>query len=264
MRRHLNRYVPNPRRTVDGGQCWSSVVECGRPRSSYQRTTDDSCGHRRSKRAGHRTERRDRGMSGVRVLVGTRKGAFTLTSDGRRGDWTVDGPHFGGLGDLPPQRVSGRPGPALRVRVRRLVRSADPALGRRRPELDHGRQRLHLLGRGRRAPVVRRHAAAVGVQADLAPRAVARRPGHGLRRRRGRRPLRIQRRRPEMDGAHRAPPAPDRADLAARRRRHVPAYDHPRSGPQGPHLRRHLGGGRVPQRRRRRQLAADQQGSALG
>jgi photosystem II stability/assembly factor-like uncharacterized protein len=35
-------------------------------------------------------------MSGVRVLVGTRKGAFTLTSDGRRGDWTVDGPHFGG------------------------------------------------------------------------------------------------------------------------------------------------------------------------
>ena len=35
-------------------------------------------------------------MSGVRVLVGTRKGAFTLTSDGTRRDWTVDGPHFGG------------------------------------------------------------------------------------------------------------------------------------------------------------------------
>ena len=35
-------------------------------------------------------------MSGVRVLVGTRKGAFTLTSDGRRDEWTVDGPHFGG------------------------------------------------------------------------------------------------------------------------------------------------------------------------
>ncbi|MEV6811318.1 exo-alpha-sialidase [Micromonospora sp. NPDC051296] len=35
-------------------------------------------------------------MSGVRVLVGTRKGAFVLTSDGRRDDWTVDGPHFGG------------------------------------------------------------------------------------------------------------------------------------------------------------------------
>ena len=35
-------------------------------------------------------------MSGVRVLVGTRKGAFVLTSDGKREDWTVSGPHFGG------------------------------------------------------------------------------------------------------------------------------------------------------------------------
>ena len=35
-------------------------------------------------------------MTGVRVLVGTRKGAFVLTSDGKRKDWTVDGPHFGG------------------------------------------------------------------------------------------------------------------------------------------------------------------------
>ncbi len=35
-------------------------------------------------------------MSGVRVLVGTRKGAFILTSDGKRKDWKVDGPHFGG------------------------------------------------------------------------------------------------------------------------------------------------------------------------
>jgi photosystem II stability/assembly factor-like uncharacterized protein len=35
-------------------------------------------------------------MSGVRVLVGTRKGAFVLTSDERRRDWEVSGPHFGG------------------------------------------------------------------------------------------------------------------------------------------------------------------------
>ncbi len=35
-------------------------------------------------------------MSGVRVLVGTRKGAFTLTSDGGRRDWEVSGPHFPG------------------------------------------------------------------------------------------------------------------------------------------------------------------------
>jgi photosystem II stability/assembly factor-like uncharacterized protein len=35
-------------------------------------------------------------MSGVRVLVGTRKGAFLLTSDSRRRDWQIDGPQFGG------------------------------------------------------------------------------------------------------------------------------------------------------------------------
>jgi BNR/Asp-box repeat len=35
-------------------------------------------------------------MGGVRVLVGTRKGAFILTSDGKRGRWNVAGPHFAG------------------------------------------------------------------------------------------------------------------------------------------------------------------------
>ncbi len=35
-------------------------------------------------------------MSGVRVLVGTRKGAFILTSDGKRQKWDVSGPHFAG------------------------------------------------------------------------------------------------------------------------------------------------------------------------
>jgi photosystem II stability/assembly factor-like uncharacterized protein len=35
-------------------------------------------------------------MSGVRVLVGTRKGAFVLTSDGKREKWNITGPHFPG------------------------------------------------------------------------------------------------------------------------------------------------------------------------
>ena len=35
-------------------------------------------------------------MSSVRVLVGTRKGAFILTADGRRKHWSVAGPHFAG------------------------------------------------------------------------------------------------------------------------------------------------------------------------
>jgi photosystem II stability/assembly factor-like uncharacterized protein len=35
-------------------------------------------------------------MSKVRVLVGTRKGAFILESDGKREKWDVSGPHFAG------------------------------------------------------------------------------------------------------------------------------------------------------------------------
>jgi photosystem II stability/assembly factor-like uncharacterized protein len=35
-------------------------------------------------------------MSKVRVLVGTRKGAFLITSDGKRDRWEIDGPHFAG------------------------------------------------------------------------------------------------------------------------------------------------------------------------
>jgi photosystem II stability/assembly factor-like uncharacterized protein len=35
-------------------------------------------------------------MKAVRVLAGTKKGAFILTSDTRRSTWTVDGPFFGG------------------------------------------------------------------------------------------------------------------------------------------------------------------------
>ncbi len=35
-------------------------------------------------------------MSAVRVLVGTAKGAFILTSDANRKKWTVSSPEFGG------------------------------------------------------------------------------------------------------------------------------------------------------------------------
>ncbi len=35
-------------------------------------------------------------MSRVRVLVGTKKGAFICTADGQRKRWAIEGPHFGG------------------------------------------------------------------------------------------------------------------------------------------------------------------------
>lgn len=51
-------------------------------------------------------------MSKVRVLVGTRKGAFILTSDARRETWEITGPHFAGWeiyhlkgSPLNPQRI---------------------------------------------------------------------------------------------------------------------------------------------------------------
>jgi photosystem II stability/assembly factor-like uncharacterized protein len=35
-------------------------------------------------------------VTAIRILVGTRKGAFVLTSDAKRKKWAVDGPHFAG------------------------------------------------------------------------------------------------------------------------------------------------------------------------
>ena len=56
-------------------------------------------------------------MAGVRVLVGTRKGAFVLTSDEGRRAWAVEGPLFGGLetyhlkgSPLDPDRIWAAPG----------------------------------------------------------------------------------------------------------------------------------------------------------
>ena len=41
-------------------------------------------------------ENKEANMSGVRVLVGTHKGAFVLTADGKRDKWDVTGPFFAG------------------------------------------------------------------------------------------------------------------------------------------------------------------------
>jgi hypothetical protein len=51
-------------------------------------------------------------VSGVRVLVGTRKGAFVLTSDAGREKWDVSGPHFAGWEIY---HVAGSPADPLRL-----------------------------------------------------------------------------------------------------------------------------------------------------
>ena len=40
--------------------------------------------------------KKKRRATGVRLLVGTRKGAFILTADGKRKQWKISGPHFAG------------------------------------------------------------------------------------------------------------------------------------------------------------------------
>ena len=62
-------------------------------------------------------------MSKVRVLVGTRKGAFILTADGKREQWEVSGPHFAGWETLPPERLAGRSQSHLRLADQRMVRT---------------------------------------------------------------------------------------------------------------------------------------------
>jgi hypothetical protein len=66
-------------------------------------------------------------MSGVRVLVGTRKGAFVLTSDGKRDRWDVSGPHFAGWEIYHLKGSPADPNRLYASHVHRLVRSAHPA-----------------------------------------------------------------------------------------------------------------------------------------
>src|SRR5580658_62995 len=51
---------------------------------------------RLSRVAARRRQQEGERMSRVRVLAGTKKGAFVLESDGKRDKWEVSGPHFAG------------------------------------------------------------------------------------------------------------------------------------------------------------------------
>ena len=171
-------------------------------------------------------------MSGVRVLVGTRKGAFILTADGERRAWEVSGPHFAGWEIY---HVKGSPADPNRLYASQssgwfgqvIQRSDDGG-----KTWAAGRQQVRLRRRRRHAPVVRRHAAPVGVQARLAPRAVARpipTPSTPASRtpRCSARPTAA---RPGTSSPACAATSTG-PDVAAGRRRHVPAHDHARSAP---------------------------------
>ena len=74
-------------------------------------------------------------MSSVRVLVGTHKGAFILTADGKREKWEVSGPHFAGWEMYHLKGSPVDPEPDLCVPNQRMVRPDHPALERWRKDL---------------------------------------------------------------------------------------------------------------------------------
>ena len=67
-------------------------------------------------------------MSKVRILVGTRKGAFILTGDGKRDKWEVSGPHFAGWELYHLKRIPCRSQSHLRFANQRMVRPGHSAL----------------------------------------------------------------------------------------------------------------------------------------
>jgi len=108
-------------------------------------------------------------MSSVRVLVGTRKGAFVLTSDGKREQWDVSGPHFPGWEIY---HVKGSPADPSRL----YASQSSGWFGQLIQRSDDGGASWEPVGNEFRGAghtsVVRRHPAPVGVRPGLAPGAV--------------------------------------------------------------------------------------------
>ena len=223
-------------------------------------------------------------MSSVRVLVGTRKGAFILSSDGKRKKWKVNGPHFAGWeiyhmkgSPVDPNRIyasqtSGwfgqivqrsddggktwnppggesmpTPGPEPPKPSNKFAYDTSAETGK--PLTTHqwydGTQhpwefkRVWHLEPSLTDPNT--------VYAGIEDAALFRSTDGGAVLARTLRPARPR----------------HRTQVAARRRRHVPAHHHPRPRQPRPHLHRHLRRRSLPHRRRRQDLEAHQQGPPL-
>ena len=202
-------------------------------------------------------------MSGIRVLVGTRKGAFILTSDGKRKEWEVSGPHFAGWEIY---HLKGSPADPNRIYASQtsgwfgqvMQRSSDGGA-----HLGAGGEQVRLRRHPRDASVVRRDTASLGVQARLAPGAFADGSGDGVCRRRGRRPVPVGRRRAGLGGASRSSRR-QRQSVGARRRRHGPPHHRARPAELGAYVHRHFGSRRLPYGRLWPDVAPDQQRIEVG
>ena len=163
-------------------------------------------------------------MSSVRVLAGTRKGAFVLTADGKRDQWEVAGPFFAGWEIY---HVKGSPADPDRLWASQSSGWSGQVIQRS----DDGGQTWEAVG-NRFAydgtPGTHQwydgtpHPWEFARVWHLEPSLV--RPGHGLCRGGGRRAVPVGGRRPDVGRAARAARAQVGAVVAARRGRHVPAH----------------------------------------
>ena len=175
------------------------------------------------------------------LLVGTKKGLFVLEGDPGAG-FEVTARAFAGE----PVEYALRDPRSGRV----LAAVVEPVL---RPEGVRDRRPRRRVGAGDGHRAARRWRERAGADLDPAARR-GRRPG--LRRRRSRRPVREPRRRHELRAQPRAVGAPHAAEVAAGRRRAVPALDRDVARRPGPARDRDLGRRRVADRRRRREPGA--------
>ena len=201
---------------------------------------------RRRRRPGRRPSRDLRRLHVTELLVGTKKGLFVL-----------DGEPGGGF-EVTARAFAGEPVEyALRDPRSGVLLAAvsSPFYGPKvfftdDPAGEWDQAKGDRAARGRRA----------GARADLDP--PPRRGGRpGVRRRRSRRPVREPRRRRHVRAQPRPVGAPDAAEVAARRRRSVPALDRDLARRPRPAGDRDLGRRRVAERRRRRELAQGQRGA---
>ena len=223
-------------------------------------------------------------MSKVRVLVGTRKGAFVLESDGKREKWDVSGPHFTGWEIY---HVKGSPADPNRLYASQssgwfgqvIQRSNDGGKTWEAPgggvTMEPGRMPRGESNRfvydtsAETGKPLTTHQFYDGTQHPWEFKRVwhlepsLTRSGHGLRRGGGRRHLPLDRRREVLAGTRRPARPRHRTQVAAGRGRHVPAHHPDRSDESPTNLHRHLRRGRLPHRRRRQDVEAHQQGAEV-
>ena len=205
-------------------------------------------------------------MSSVRVLVGTRKGAFVLSADGKRRNWKVEGPFFAGM---QMYHLKGSPADPNRIYASQtsdwfgqIVQRSDDGGSTWKPVGNKfaydGTPGTHQWYDGTPHPWEFKRVWHMEpsltdpdtVYAGVEDAALFRSTDGGESWE-------------ELSGLRGLGGTDTHAQLAARRRRHGTAHHHSRSHQSGAHVHCHFRGRRLPHRRWRQELEADQQGPGV-